>query len=122
MRPPVEATPEELDEIKHRYVYLIVKRSASPEHALFAIEVGMFAEKVGPGADGWGADGEVRNLEIPVALYTGVRETYGKTRKFNKNNIFTLVCWLICCLFFCLIYNIFSILYILRTIYTKVGS
>lgn len=40
----VDATPEELAEINHVYVYLVVKRSANPEGAIYDMNIIMYDE------------------------------------------------------------------------------
>jgi hypothetical protein len=40
----VDATPEELAEINHVYVYLVVKRSANPEGAVYDLNIVMYDE------------------------------------------------------------------------------
>lgn len=40
----IDATPEELAEINHIYVYLVIKRSANPEGAIYDVDIIMHDE------------------------------------------------------------------------------
>ncbi|EAR94374.2 hypothetical protein TTHERM_00049190 (macronuclear) [Tetrahymena thermophila SB210] len=70
----IDATPEELAEINHVYVYLVIKRSANPEGAIYDMDIIMYDEQDERGPyqkikEGWKA------IAIPVKQYTGVQET-----------------------------------------------
>lgn len=61
----VDATPEELQEINHIYVYLVIKRSANPENAIYDMDIIMHDESDERGPyekikEGWKA------IAIPV--------------------------------------------------------
>jgi len=72
-KPPHPSTIEvDPANVTHNYIYFLIKRSDSPENAIYAIDVVMANEEEGPiemKAEGW------RTIKIPIDQYTGVRET-----------------------------------------------
>lgn len=72
-KPPHPSTIEvDPANVTHNYMFFLIKRSHSPENAIYAIDVVMADEDEGPTElknQGW------RTIKIPVDQYTGVRET-----------------------------------------------
>ena len=72
-KPPHPSTIEvDPANVNHTYIYLLIKRSYSPENAIYGVDVVMANEEEGPvemKAQGW------RTIKIPINQYTGVRET-----------------------------------------------
>jgi hypothetical protein len=79
-----EPSEWELSEIKHKYVFMMVKKSMSPEGAIYDLGVVLGSEEKGP--VGHGDDRKIivpyiqENMQVvesEVKQYTGVRETTG---------------------------------------------
>jgi len=69
----LRAMQSELEQIKHQYTYLNLKRSAKPENAIYAVDVVIADSEVGPTnliKQGWNC------IYIPIEQYTGIHATY----------------------------------------------
>lgn len=64
---------KELEKVEHQFTYLIIKRSADPERAVYNIRVEIADEHRGPKdymKNGW------KSVAIPIQQYTGIKATY----------------------------------------------
>ncbi|CAD8200548.1 unnamed protein product [Paramecium pentaurelia] len=69
----VQATDSELAQINHNYIYLVYKKSMTPDNAIYEIDVVMADEEQGPVEK---MNQGYRAIAIPIKQYTGVREKY----------------------------------------------